>query len=278
MKEITEQVVEALRQKILGSYALVCSSEDMMKQVHGKDFREMTMRLSKACKTMDRYRNGMRLGDAKIRELVDELHLLRSYFGAPTGRPLEPEGVRFVEPYLTCLERLFETDRNPILYVEMLRTSLVLLEYQLPLEIDSTTALQQMLRNLSEMDRLDESKEIRDAERVKLTAYLMELHKLLAPYLQDDGSTRTKLISMYYLRMSAAMSIFEGMLTSIPEDLVDAVIVSVLLTARRGIQLELEALLVMAAVEWIWDCELEEKDRAILARVFAMAQEVCGNA
>lgn len=210
MKQISSQDIEALRNRIRERHDLHLEQTKLLKQQHSADPQTMHRRLNRVKMKLERLSALSGAGpdmDSQVRKLYGELQELRLYFGMPTGRPLEDRGVEFIAPYIDVLRIQLRLDPSLLLYVELIRTELALLEYRLKNQQDITSCLRSLAESLALCRQREPFTDIGDLHLLDLGHYLQLIGKCLNEQLDDGADSEP--ICRVYLEMAAAYSRFD---------------------------------------------------------------------
>ena len=282
MKPIQTQDIEKLRQELLARHDLLMDNFAMLKGVSNADHREMLARLEAADAQMDQLlalSEPITNQDPRVQNLYRDVNELRLYFGAPTGRPLEDRGVDYVAPHVQALRLLFQIDSSIVLYVEMIRTDLALLEYQLAHGQDISDCLASLGDSIALCRFRDQFTGLQDSHIFDLAHYLMLIHELLGPVLLSKREKALRLpISRVYLEMAMAFALFDCSPEDVDELFCDVFILSMM------VQLLTEEPTLSAAQRcyttalWLWEYKLLPEQKENVAQCYIKAKEVLENA
>lgn len=271
--------ITALRKNILKRYDLVRHNYDMVVQVRENDFDVMYSRLIEVRSGVEQAVQGIGLTEDHLYTMMQELDTLRCYFGAPTVRPLEAHAVRYMDPYQQTCELLFLFDVSMVLYLEMVRNTLAMLEYQIPCGEDISHEVGRLIKNLSLINQFSEHTTILDAQRRDLGHYLMEIHGLVHPLFRaSEKSELSFALQSFYLTLPTVFSFFDCAPETLPPDLKYAMLMAAAMMLPEKSWSRGQAVLVIGASEFLWERELEDMDRNVLAALLRRALEVVEDA
>lgn len=284
MKSICQQDIQALRErlirehdKLLEEYKLVqgCSPSQWLEdEEKGRKLQQLEAVTEEMERITGQSADVLLQQQDRIRELYREINELRVYFGAPTGRPLEDHGVSFVAPYIQTMRLLFQMEQSMILYVEMIRTDLALLEYQLEHQQNIGPCLDSLLDSIELFRYADRFTNTDDIRHLDLTTYLLEIQELLAPFLYDGPPNISRqTVSRVVLSIAMALKEFACMPEEPDEELLNSLIVSMLLQLMEEPDLY-TAFCCQEVAMMLWDCPLPEEKKAHVAICYNKAQEV----
>lgn len=283
MKNISKQDVQKLREhiirehdKLLEEYKLI-DGKTADAWLTDEERNQMLQRLEAAAGEMEKLQQlsseEMLRQQDYVRALFRELSELRVYFGALTGRPLEEHGVDFVEPYIQTMRLQFQIEQSMILYVEMIRTDLALLEYQLEHRQDITFCLDSLLDDIELFRYAERFTDRDDIRHMDLTAYLLTIHELLAPLLYDR-SQEAQTVSRVILAMAMAFEKFACLPDEPDEMLINSMIVSMLLQFAEEQPDLYTAFCCQEVALMLWECPLPEDKKQHVAICYQKAKEV----
>jgi hypothetical protein len=282
MKQIRPQDIEKLRQEILGRHDQFLENYAMLKQVSNADHKEMLARLERAEAELSQLLDLPEAPtgqDPRVRALFDELNTLRLYFGAPTGRPLEKRGVDFVEPHVRALLMLFHIDKATTLYVEMIRTNLALLEYQIEQVQDISECLSSLTDSISLCRYREQFTGMQDSYIYNLGHYLMQIHQLLHPMLFSKKCKHLhEPISRLFLEMAVAFFLFECGPEETDPVFCDSFILSLLLQLlpEEPDRYTLQCCHLTAL--WLWEHPLQPEQKEKVVHCYNQVKEALGDA
>ena len=276
MKAITSEDIEKLRMQILQEHDKFLEVCNAARKLRNEDLGQMLQRLTQI---EEAFRDLNDATEDRIRALYRELNELRVYFGAPTSRPLEDEGVDFIAPYIRSLRLLLHLSPNLNLYTELIRTELALLEYRLDRQQHIGQCLESLAQSLELFVLGDQFSDMGDMKQNQLKDYLLLIHQRLMPLVYDrsQGELRWP-ITQVYVRMGAA---FEN-LDCFPEE-PDQLLVNTLIVAMV-IQLMPEepdlytALYCRSLALLLWQLPLSGEQKEDVAGCYQKAQEVLTDA
>lgn len=282
MKAITDGDVEKLRQKIRRGHEKFLEEYTVAVQSLGEEKSKMLQRLESIEEEIEAILEMPDESDAteaRAQALFREANELRVYFGAPTGRPLEERGVDFVEPYLRSLRLLFQFDRSMILYVEMIRTELALLEYRLAHGQSIADRLASLTAHIEQLELADEFSNIEDVHAVDLQNYLLTIHELLMPLVYERSQEALRMpLSRTYIAMGVAFAIFDCLPEAPDPLLLNTLIVSMVVQLLRSEPDPYAAVYCQTVAKMLWEYDLPETQKQDVAFCYQKAGEVLGNA
>ena len=282
MKQISQQDIEHLRKTIRDRHDLVLSSQKALNRVLPTDHQQMLRRLKHANKQMDRFLalpDGITTRDPRVQALHQELDELRMYFGAPTGRPLTDRGVEFAPLYIQALRMMFQISPSSMLYMEIIRTDLALLEYRIKHRQHITNCLRSLMDNIVLYNYHQEFHDRTDFTIFDLGHYLQLICQELEPLMHNQkNAALLDLICQTHLEIATAFYIFKCAPEKTGEQFFDSFLLSMLVQMTHKKPSKDIAMQCCITVRWLWTYQLrpEQKDQA--AYFFRKAQEVLNHA
>ena len=282
MKNITKADVEKLRAKIRQGHDRFMDEFNVIVKTAGQEKQQMLQRLEKAAAEVNALLERPDECEApadRVRGLFREINELRVYFGAPTGRPLEDRGVDFIDPYIQSLRLLFQFDRSMLLYVEMIRTELALLEYRLERGQDVSDRLASLAENVELLEKADEFRDVEDIRVADLRGYLLDIYQLLMPLLYDRAHEALHVpLTRVYIAMGAAFAVFDCMPEEPDEYFITTMIVSMMIQLMPSEPDPYTAVYCQTVAQMLWGCPLSDEQKEDVAGCYQKAQEVLGDA